>query len=107
MTQEAERVDIRTVPGLSLLVEEVMRSRRPRLIQRDGETVALLVPAGRVETDQSRFLPDETNVRSSVRYRSFDEFLQDRETSPQVFSWREIEETVDQDRVQAWRSKNP
>ncbi|MBI2761960.1 MAG: hypothetical protein HYX51_11115 [Chloroflexi bacterium] len=83
------------------------RSRRPRIIERDGETVALLVPAGRAAAHGARAVPEDTSVRPPVRYRSFDEFLQDRETSPQVFSWEQIEETVDQDRAQMWRSKNP
>jgi hypothetical protein len=106
MTPEAERVDVRTIPGLSRLVEDATRTSRPQVIERDGKAVALLVPLGSVRADRLQASPEKTNVRRPVRYRSFDEFLQDRETSSQLFSWEEIEKTVDQDRVRTWRSKN-
>ncbi|MGD9891822.1 MAG: hypothetical protein AB7U18_11100 [Dehalococcoidia bacterium] len=46
MAQEAERIDISNMPDLVRLAEEVARSRKPRLLTRGEEEVALLSPAG-------------------------------------------------------------
>jgi hypothetical protein len=45
MVQEAERIDISNIPELVRLAEEVARTRKPRLLTRGEEEVALLSPA--------------------------------------------------------------
>jgi hypothetical protein len=45
MVQEAERFDISNMPDLVRLAEEVARTRKPRLLTRGEEEVALLSPA--------------------------------------------------------------
>ncbi|MGE0541324.1 MAG: hypothetical protein AB7R89_14215 [Dehalococcoidia bacterium] len=45
MTRELAPIDIRQIPELARLVDEVRASRKPRRIVRDDEDVALLVPA--------------------------------------------------------------
>jgi hypothetical protein len=45
MVQEAERIDISNMPDLVRLAEEVARTRKPRLLTRGGEEVAMLSPA--------------------------------------------------------------
>lgn len=45
MVQEAERIDISNMPDLVRLAEEVAQTRKPRLLTRGEEEVALLSPA--------------------------------------------------------------
>lgn len=45
MTTELRPIDIREIPELARLVDEVRTTRKPRRIVRDGEDVALLTPA--------------------------------------------------------------
>jgi hypothetical protein len=45
MTRELAPIDIRQIPELARLVDEVRTARKPRRIVRDDEDVALLVPA--------------------------------------------------------------
>ena len=44
MTSEPLPIDLADIPALASVVEEVRRTRRPRLIRRNGEDVALLTP---------------------------------------------------------------
>ena len=44
MARELAPIDVRQVPELARLVDEVCATRKPRRIVRDGEDVALLVP---------------------------------------------------------------
>jgi hypothetical protein len=44
MTREAQPIDISNAPELLRLAEEVCATRRPRLLQRAGEDVAMIVP---------------------------------------------------------------
>ncbi|MGH2586214.1 MAG: hypothetical protein ACRDJE_14975 [Dehalococcoidia bacterium] len=45
MVREAIPVDISTMPDLVRLVDEVARTRTPRVLERNGEAVAVLSPA--------------------------------------------------------------
>lgn len=47
MAQERPPIDITNMPDLSRLVEEVRASNQARVLQRNHETVAVLIPAGR------------------------------------------------------------
>jgi hypothetical protein len=47
MTSELAPIDIRQVPELARLVDEVRTSRKPRRIVRDDEEVAILMPPTR------------------------------------------------------------
>jgi hypothetical protein len=44
MASEARTIELADVGDLGTLVDEVRRSRRPRILQRDGEDVAVLIP---------------------------------------------------------------
>jgi hypothetical protein len=44
MARELAPIDIRQVPELARLVDDVRATRQPRRIMRDGEDIALLVP---------------------------------------------------------------
>ena len=46
MSRAAKRVDITAYPELLRLVEEVRESNEPRMLTRDHEIVAILMPAG-------------------------------------------------------------
>ncbi|MGH2352240.1 MAG: hypothetical protein ACRDI2_10515 [Chloroflexota bacterium] len=46
MNREAAPIDLRTAPELAHAAEEVRASRRPRLLQKDGETIAVVMPVG-------------------------------------------------------------
>jgi hypothetical protein len=47
MTSELTPIDIRQVPELAHLVDEVQATRKPRRIVRDGEDLAVLMPTPR------------------------------------------------------------
>jgi hypothetical protein len=44
MASEARTIDVADVGDLGTLVEEVRRSRTPRILRQDGEDVAVLMP---------------------------------------------------------------
>jgi hypothetical protein len=44
MAREALTIELADVADLSALVDEVRRSRRPRILRQDGEDVAVLIP---------------------------------------------------------------
>jgi hypothetical protein len=44
MHEEDEPIDVTALPELRRLAEAVRRSGKPRLLRRDGETLAMLVP---------------------------------------------------------------
>jgi hypothetical protein len=54
MTVELDPIDIREIPELARLVDEVRTSRRPRRIVRDGEDLAVLRPARRQANPRRR-----------------------------------------------------
>ena len=45
MARELKRIDITNVPELVRIVEEVQASQEPRIVRRDSEYVAILMPA--------------------------------------------------------------
>ena len=108
MVREIARIDVSTMPDLAELAEEVERTRMPRLIERNGEPLALLVPADRrLRRGNLRSLVD-TSTLPPIPYKTLDDLIADREPPPpRAFSWDEIEETIDRERAEAWRSKNP
>ncbi len=44
MTKEATHIDITSSPELARLAEEVRASMQPRSLQKDGETIAVVMP---------------------------------------------------------------
>jgi hypothetical protein len=65
MVRELKAIDISNTPDLLKLAEEVRASQKPYLLRRDGEDIALLVPApaaskrrgtpGKSEADMAAF----------------------------------------------------
>ena len=53
MTRELDSIDVSTIPELARLVDEVQRTRTPRLLRRDNRDVAVLAPA---------IVPEETEA---------------------------------------------
>ena len=103
MAREAAAIDLRSRPDLAQLVEEIKRTRRPRLIQEDGETVALLVPAGRPRRARQRHLVD-TSALPPVPYRTVDEMLADRPPwTGRTFTDDEINTALEDDRIDVAR----
>lgn len=45
MSHETASIDLSTMPDLERLADEVRNTGRPRVLRRDNEAVALLVPA--------------------------------------------------------------
>jgi hypothetical protein len=67
MVQEAERFDISNMPDLVRLAEEVARTRKPRLLTRGEEEVALLSPARPKRRKKVVMTPAQRNaVLSSI-----------------------------------------
>src|SRR3712207_5672181 len=107
MTRETPAIDLSTGPDLVRLVQEVKRTRQPQAIQEDGETVALLVPAGRSQrgTQPRRQLVD-TSALPPVRYRSVAELVRHQPVPPaRSFADAELKEAIDEARAEAWRAK--
>lgn len=108
MTRDAARIDLSTQPDLVRLVAELRRTRQPQAIQEDGETVALLVPAGRPRRGtRPRHQLVDTSALPPVRYRSVDEMLASRPPwSGRAFTDDEIKAALEEDRADAWRRKS-
>jgi hypothetical protein len=108
MKREAASVDLSTQPDLARLIAEVKRTRRPQALQEDGETVALLVPAGRPRrgTQPRRQLVDTSSL-PPVAYRTVDEMMASRPPwQGRAFTNEEIEAALEEERVDAWRRKS-
>jgi antitoxin (DNA-binding transcriptional repressor) of toxin-antitoxin stability system len=108
MPRDAARIDLSTRPDLVELVQELKRTRRPQLIQEEGETVALLVPATqprRSRTPRRRLV--DTSALSPVRYRSIAELVRHQPVPPaRSFTDAELKEAIDEARAEAWRAKH-
>ena len=59
MVAEPVPVDLDTLPDLAALAEEVRRTGTPRVLRRDGEDVALLMPPRRAKHRQDAPTPNE------------------------------------------------
>jgi hypothetical protein len=59
MVAEPIPVDVDSIPGLAALAEEVRRTGTPRLLRRDGEDVALLMPPARPKRRRRKPTPEE------------------------------------------------
>jgi hypothetical protein len=107
MTRKAAPIDLRSRPDLAQLVEEVKRTRQPQPIQENGETVALLVPAGRRRRAPHRQpLLVDTSDLPPVPYRTVDAMLASRPPyTGRAFTDDEIKAALEQDRVDTWRRK--
>ncbi len=66
MTRELTPIDIRRVPELAQLVDEVRTTRKPRRITRDNEDVAILMPARPRRAKPSTTQAQRDAVRASV-----------------------------------------
>jgi hypothetical protein len=108
MVREATRLDISAMPDLVRLAETVADTGRPYVLERDGEVVAKLVPTrGRGRRVRSTRRID-TSKLPPIPYRSLDELIADRDPPPsRAFTQEEIEEALERDRAEAWRSKYP
>lgn len=107
MVREAVRVDINTLPEIARLVEEVERSRTPRRLERNGQTIALLVPAGSGRRRERADILIDTSDLPPIPYRSLEDLIADRDPPPErTFTPEEIADALDCDRAEAWRSKN-
>src|SRR5688572_28430443 len=49
MVRNLKPIDVSQLPDVLRIAEEVQRTRQPRLLRRDSEDVALVVPVGRSE----------------------------------------------------------
>jgi hypothetical protein len=60
MAREANSIDLSTAPALAQLGEEVQRTNTPPSVRRDGEEVAVLVPARRTRVRRGTAVDDQT-----------------------------------------------
>ncbi len=107
MVREAVRIDIATAPPLAFLADEVERTRTPRLLERNGEPIALIVPAGGTRRRSPSTTLVDTSHLPPIPYRTLDDLIADREPPPpRAFTKEEIRDALDHDRADAWRAKN-
>ena len=104
MTREAIRVDITDMPDLSRLARHVQESRLPRLLQQDGEPVALLVPAGGRRREPVQFI--DTSALPPVPHRTVAELAGFAGSLPRPLSWDEVKAIVAEERAERWRAKS-
>src|SRR5688572_6134676 len=102
-------VDISDMPDVVRLADEVARTRRPCVLTRGGDRVALVIPLGAATQREERrhtHLVDATSL-PPVPFRTIDELLAARPAEPmRYFSDKEIEAALEQDRVERWRAKS-
>ena len=66
MTHELTPIDIRRVPELAHLVDEVTATGRPRRIMRDNEDIAVLLPAAPKRRRTRDWRPSPKAVEAAV-----------------------------------------
>jgi hypothetical protein len=106
--RELERIDITELSGLDRLVEEVARTRTPRLIARGDEDLAILVPAPRGRSRRAGGLQlVDTSALAPVPYRTVDELIASRPGSVgRSFTDEEIAAALEEERAESWRRKS-
>lgn len=99
MTRASGVIDVASMPDLARLADEVQRTRRPQLLQRDGEDVALLVPV----TPSTR-----RPVRRplSTRYPTIASLAGAAGSLRKPMSWKEIQAVVREERAEAHHAKH-
>jgi hypothetical protein len=106
MASEPTFIEVSSMPELDRLVEEVGRTRRPRLLARNGKPIAMLVPAG---SDNQRRKPTrlvDTSGLPPVPHRTVAELAGIAGSLPKPLTWDEIKDIVDEERAEAWRAKH-
>ncbi len=106
MAQEMQPIDIHSAPALTTLVDQLKRTRRPQVIEENGQPVALLVPATKPVGRGSRRTFIDTSDLPPVPQRSVRELAGIAGTLAQPRSWNEIEDIVAEERAAAYRSKH-
>ncbi|MGH2583727.1 MAG: hypothetical protein ACRDJE_02300 [Dehalococcoidia bacterium] len=67
MIRELTPIDIRRVPGLAALVDEVRRTRKPMRIVRDDTDIAVIMPAPTVNRRRLRdWRPNPEDVEAAL-----------------------------------------
>jgi hypothetical protein len=98
MAQESAAIDISTMPDVLRLTEEVRQTQQPRLLRRNGEDVALLVPVLAKPRRTAR-------RRLSKRYPTIASLAGAAGSLPRPMSWKEVQEIVREERAAAYRAK--
>jgi len=90
MAKELKRIDIGHVPELLRIVDEVRATNEPRVLRRDSEDVAILLPAkparrraGRTKTkaDHEAFLASAGSWKGLVEAEEFTAYVNERRRS--------------------------
>lgn len=63
MTEHSKSIDISDVPEILRLAEEVRRADEPRVLQKDGEDLAVVIPLSRARKPQFR-KPTEADLEA-------------------------------------------
>lgn len=106
MTSQLARIEISTMPDLARLADEVARTRRPCLLQRGDDEVALTVPAGTRTTRSDRQAIVDLSDLPPVPHMTIDELIADRPARPtRQFTDEEIADALDEDLAERWRAK--
>lgn len=75
MSSAVPPIDIGTTPELARLAEEVRASMQPRMLQRDGETIAVVMPVASEHVDERASTRADKEVdaiaRTEARQRLF------------------------------------
>jgi hypothetical protein len=107
VVREAVRLDISHMPELVQLAEEVARTGVPRALERDGRTVATLLPSGRQRSRSRTTQLVDTSHLPRTPYRTVDELIAGRpKWEGRAFTDAEIKTALEEERVEAWRRKS-
>jgi hypothetical protein len=66
MTSDLTPIDISNLPDLIRLAEEVNTTKQPRLLKRDRQTVAVLMPVGSAVKPTKKPAPTKANYDASL-----------------------------------------
>ena len=99
--------DISTIPELAHLAEEVRTIRKPRVLRRNNEDVAMLVPVGRAKQRTTPAPLVDTSGLPPVPDRTVDELVGVAGTPPTPLSWEEMRAIARDDAVAAMQSPQP
>jgi hypothetical protein len=104
MVRDVAPIDVESIPGLAELVEGVRRTRRPQPIQRDGEIVALVIPAGHKSAERGRLPDQQIPALPPSPYRSLAEMARHQPVAvARTLTDEELKQAISEARAEAWR----
>lgn len=108
MTHELRPIDISANPELLRLAEEVRTSREPRVLRRDSEDIAVLMPVTapppKLARRRAKKLVADAAIPPATTY-TLEEMAGAVPALPAGQDWRQVERAVKEERAARFRHK--